>query len=393
MRLLAATGWVLFAGELLFVALLFITGDMGDDAAGRGMARGFAILLGPIVLLAGALLWWGGRRPRGGGARAAFWIGLGIVSTPVVFGAASCVTDTLRSIEHARGRAEYGRFDAPALTTIARAIDRDDIDKVRRLLGDATGKIDFAARDRRGRTILGHAIERVLSYDATERSIESVRLLLAAGARPVQNAIAPERTSAEPDGHLLLVRVVGGNSPHALALLELLLTSGLSANGVDMDDRPILFSSYLNPPELEVLMKHGVDLQARDVRTDMPGWSVLMHAASMSDWTLARFYLEHGVPADYKAADGQSVLTILEEERAERERSGSAPDEQFDALLAAIRARSGTVIGGDAKTSAASSADSPTDTRASAASVPAPVAATPAAVAPAVATPGVTPPR
>lgn len=329
-KALTVGGWILLGLEAAFVCILFLQRNMGDDAAGRGMATGFAIVLAPIVLLAGGLLFWGTRR---GGPSVAFWTGAFIVYTPVMFGAYSFVDGTLHQIDQAMGRAQFGKFDgAPALTRMARAIDREDVPELQRLM--AEGPVDFAARDRRGRTILGHAIEHALKmYDKGPHAVEQVRLLLAAGAKPIENAIAPERTSAEPEGHLLLITVIGGRSDDQRALLDLLLSAGLSPDGVDMDGRSVLFSTYIDKDEVEILMRHGVNLQVRDTRTDHPGWSVLMNAANLEDWDLAQCFLDHGVAADYVAPDGQSLLSIIEEKTS----SGTSMGEGFEPLLAAAR--------------------------------------------------------
>lgn len=51
--------WVFFLLDAVFVAMLAIQKNMGDDAAGRGMALGFAMMLAPVVAVAGCLLAWG----------------------------------------------------------------------------------------------------------------------------------------------------------------------------------------------------------------------------------------------------------------------------------------------------------------------------------------------
>jgi hypothetical protein len=333
-KALTVGGWILLGLEAAFVCLLFLTQNMGDDAAGRGMATGFAIVLTPAVLIAAALLFWG---TRASGPRAALWAGLFLVYTPVMFGAYGFIDGKLQEIDQAMGRAQFGKFDgAPQLTAMARAIDREDLPELQRLI--AAGPIDFASRDRRGRTIFGHAVTHALKYgdEKGPHAVEQVRLLLAAGAKPIENAVAPERTSAEPEGHRLLATVIGINSPDALELLELLLSAGLSPDGLDMDDHSVLFSTYLTQAQLETLVRHGVNLQAREVRPDRVGWSVLMHAANLEQWKMARYLLDHGVPADYRAPDGQTLLSIMEEAKAES--NGGAMGEGFDELLAAVQA-------------------------------------------------------
>ena len=61
MKPLLVIGWILLALEALFVVMQAVTKNVGDDAAGRGMAGGFAIVLAPIVLVAAGLFYWGSR--------------------------------------------------------------------------------------------------------------------------------------------------------------------------------------------------------------------------------------------------------------------------------------------------------------------------------------------
>jgi hypothetical protein len=67
LKALALIGWTCFALDVLFVVMMFATRNVGDDAAGRGMATGFGIILTPIVLLAGGALWWAQRSGSFGG--------------------------------------------------------------------------------------------------------------------------------------------------------------------------------------------------------------------------------------------------------------------------------------------------------------------------------------
>lgn len=309
MKILIVVGWVAFVVEALIVISFFIQPNVGDDAAGRGMATGFGLVLAPVLLGAGALFLWG----QTGGPKLALWTGLGVISLPGAFLAYGAAQSKLRSIDYARGQAQFGQFDDPALTDVARAIDNADLAAVRRLI--ATGPIDFNARDRRGRTILGHAITRAIDseFGGADR-VEAVRALLAAGATPIENAIAPERTPGEPDGHLLLTRVLQGSGESALAVLDLLLEAGLSPSGVDSDGRPVIFSTGMTIPKLEILVRHGVDLQALDHRSDRDRWSALMNAAYMGQWSVASYFLAHGVSKDYVAPGGIGLEAVIQDQ-------------------------------------------------------------------------------
>ena len=58
-RLIALIGWVCLALDAAFVIALIVIRDAGDDAAGRGVGRGWGLVLLPVLLLAAALLYWG----------------------------------------------------------------------------------------------------------------------------------------------------------------------------------------------------------------------------------------------------------------------------------------------------------------------------------------------
>ena len=51
MKPLVILGWILLAGEVLFVASLLLMRNMGDDAAGRGLATAWGLILGAVVLV------------------------------------------------------------------------------------------------------------------------------------------------------------------------------------------------------------------------------------------------------------------------------------------------------------------------------------------------------
>jgi hypothetical protein len=209
---LIIAGWILLALEALFVISLALQKNMGDDAAGRGMATGFAVLLAPIVLIAGALFVWGTRS----GPKAAFWAGFCMIVSPLACGAFTTATGMLKKAERAVDRAQYGQFDDAKLTRLAHAIDSEDTTAIRELL-DAS-PTDWTARDRRDQTILGHAIVKALD-DYGRTSPECVRLLLEAGAPPAVDAISPGRTSASVSEHNLVYHLYGVHNGRALAIL------------------------------------------------------------------------------------------------------------------------------------------------------------------------------
>lgn len=312
MKIAVVVGWILLVIEAVLVLGMFIQPNIGDDAAGRGMARGFAIVLGPILLVAAALFVWGQR----GGPRFAFWAGFAVMAIPLAFIIQSKVVGSFNNLELARGRALYGKFEDGRLTKLARAIESEDTATVRAIIAEAP--IDFTARSRRGRTILGRAIECAGSYDASPAALESVRMLLDAGAQPLPNVIEPEFYQGELDAHLLVAYVFGGNSRNTVPLLDMVLAAGADANTRNYEGQPLYFSTYASVPKLEVLARHGADFTALETtRTDRAGYTGAMSMAELGNWEIVSFLLDHGVPADYVAPDSNSLRKIIAQKREE----------------------------------------------------------------------------
>lgn len=56
-------GWLCFALDGALVVALLLSRDPGSDAAGRGLGRSWGLILLPVLLGAGGLLYWGARSP------------------------------------------------------------------------------------------------------------------------------------------------------------------------------------------------------------------------------------------------------------------------------------------------------------------------------------------
>ena len=298
-------GWVLLVAEAVIVASMFVLRDAGDDAAGRGVGRALSVLLGAALLAAGSLFVWGQR----GGPRVALWARLGLMALPIIAIVRARTSGALRRLDLATGHRRGRAFADERLTRLAKSIEADDVDAVRASL--ARGTVDFGARNRGGRTILGVAVEHALEPTATPAAIESVRLLLDAGATPVPNAIRDDPVMAEPDAHILVAHVFGSDGSNALPLLDLLLGAGADANARDHDARPLYLAPFLTRPKLETLARHGADFSALDTREDRAGWTAAMVAAHLGNADLVRFFLDHGVSADHIAPGGMTLGRIV----------------------------------------------------------------------------------
>jgi ankyrin repeat protein len=304
-------GWILLAIETALVLYMFVQPNVGDDAAGRGMALGFGIILGPVLLISAALFIWGQR----GGPRVAFWTGFGIMAIPLAFIVINSGSRKFGELDRAAGKARSLTFDDKRLTRLSRAIEAEDTATVRAII--AEGPVDFTARSRAGRTPLGRAIEHAADYWSTPVALEPVRMLLAAGAKPLPNVISPEYSQGEPDAHLMIAWVFGQNYKNTLPLLDMLFAAGADPNTRDNDGAPLYISPQATLPVLEMFAKHGADFTATDTRSDRLGWSGAMVAAQLGKWDLVSFFLEHGVRVDHRGADGTTLRSIIAEKKKE----------------------------------------------------------------------------
>ncbi len=327
MKFITAAAWIFLGVDALLVIGMFISRNVGDDAAGRGMATGFAIVLTPVLLAVGALLFWASRTGSRPGVIAAFLV----AGIPFWFLARNVLGELDSGISRSIRDARRVRYAQPELTAIARALRAGDATRVRELARGAT--LDFADRNSMGLTILGFAVEQVLRNGPRPENVEGVRALLDAGARPDADIMGPEE--------VLLERVIGGNTTEARQMLRLLLQAGAEPDVLDrFDRRPLVFSSYMDLPELELFAEFGADLRVLDTRSDRQGWSALMHMASGRQWDMALFLLGHGVPPDHVSPSGESLETILAgDELIEREDPGYRA---FMAALAEHRRAGGT---------------------------------------------------
>ena len=327
MKALTILAWVLFGIDALVVINLWLMKNMGDDAAGRGMATGFAMLLTPVVLALGALLFWATRS----GSRPGILVALAIVGIPLWMGIANYGRELRQQLFHGLRRRQELVYQDPKLSAIARALRDKDPALVRALVAGST--LDWTARNSDGMTILGFAVNRVIDMYRTPQDVESVRILLEAGAPPASDILGPDK--------VLLEWVLGGNAQEAYDVLHLLFKAGADPNVTTIDAgdrRSLLFISYMDLPELRIFVEHGVNLEALDTRSDQLGWNVLMQAANNGDWPTATFLLEAGARTDVVAADGHTTLETLLADAAQGYQRDAEGYDDFVQALARRRA-------------------------------------------------------
>ena len=326
-RTVAVVGWICFALEAGFVVLLLLSRNMGDDAAGRGLATAWGLILLPVVLVAGGALLWAQRSGR----PIAVWSATTVLALPFLAGLFNATTELVKSMERGAWRARQGGFEDHALRQVAAAIDAGDTALVRRL---ATGtRLDWSARDPWGSTILGHAVRRAgQPYDGFGRpeDLASVRILFEAGAPYTMDALAPDER---------LLTYAGYNTDSvSLELMRIYLDHGADPNERErFDDVPLVLHQNLTVPKLELLAAHGADLQVRSEREDRRGWSTLMNAAYMSNWPVATWLLQHGVAPDYVAPEGMTLDSILVADSSYEELHGTEAVAERSAFIDSLR--------------------------------------------------------
>jgi len=328
MKIAFLIGWGCFALELMFVAFLFITKNAGDDAAGRGVATGYAIVLLPLLLISGALLYWG----QNSSSKAFQWVALLVVAIPFLIVGGLWATNLITNAGDRTRAAQAGDFDDPRLTAIAKAIDGGDPKALETLLQNG-GPIDWQARNQSGATLLGYPMRALLSDRDGDRYMQTVRILLAHGAPLTGDPVYP--------GKPLLVTIMGGNTPATLVLLRTVLEAGADANTRDSDGLPLIHGTnrWQGVKKVELLVEFGADLQTRNNRQDRPEWTALMNAAYMQDWDLALYFLDHDVPPDYKAPDGNTLASILADRAARYVDYRETTPPGYVALQAALQAK------------------------------------------------------
>lgn len=319
MKALALLGWLLLLGEALFVLNLLLTRNLGDDAAGRGLATGWGLLLGGVLLLAGAMFVWG----QYGGPRVFFYLGLLALAAPFGFLARNYVKRVMVDRERRAYWDAVVIFPDPKLVRLAQAIDALDTAQVRAII--AEGGLDFSARHYTGVTILGYAINVALMQGQPAVAVEPVKLLLEAGA-----PVTPDIFEAEGQGPWAADRAIPpllGGGAQGPVVLDLVLAAGGNPNAREADGRPLLASSTLQLPAAEVLVRHGADVNARDSsRTERMGYTPAMMQAVFGMWDLVAFLLDHGADPDLKAEDGTTLRDLIAGRHPE------SPGPEFQAL-------------------------------------------------------------
>jgi hypothetical protein len=216
-------------------------------------------------------------------------------------------------------------FPDSAAREAALAIVYNDYAKLDTLLR-ATPAPDLSARDELGNSLLGLATRAAIADGGSVRDLEGLRLLLAAGARAVPDAVGREVS--------LIEAVANANGDRGRLVLEMLFDAGLSANALMSDGRSVLFHPRLTPEAARVLLARGVDRTVRDTRGGAADWSPVTYQADLRNWGTALVLLEGGVPRDHGNPPGSVLARVIPTNQAA---STAAGDTAFKSFMAAAR--------------------------------------------------------
>lgn len=313
---------VLQAGILLVWAI-YATRGLGRDSGERVWTMVYCAVPAIMLSVAGLLLTFGQKHQSG------LAQGIGCVLALLPLAALIVVVGARKfdALDRAHSRTQAGRFDDPALTELARAIDRKDSAALRQSI--AAQPPDWTARDRFGRTLLGHAVKRVIDDYSGTSGVAAVRVLVQGGARVGTNDL--DSTTS------FMCEVLSANCPGAAALLDVVLEAGGDPNATDRFDEPLIHLAECTRSQLEVLTRRGANLRALSRRDDRQGWSALMTAAHLQQWDKALYLLDQGVPANHRAADGTTLSSILERVDTAARATGSELDAGYHQLRNRLR--------------------------------------------------------
>jgi len=312
-------GWVLFVLDGLFLMMMLITAySPGQDAAGRGMASGFAFFAGlvMIALAIGLCLSFRYDSPVNFAGAAL------LIAIPVLLLAGPAVGESMATARREREAAKQGRFSERDLSTAAAAIRDGDQQALAEVL---RRRPDQTARDEAGRTLLGFAVEQSLRK---QMPLDAVRALLDAGADPDQ--------LLTPNEPAVLQMIFESSSPNSNDLLKLLLDRGANPNMHDIHGVPMLHHAKDRLVKLKLLLDHGAELDEVSEAEYQRGWTAAMALVAAGAYDEALYLVQRGADVHYKAPDGATLISLLERQKFEAGESGARLAESYRALARAV---------------------------------------------------------
>ncbi|GEM_PF-3154494 len=326
-RVISIIGWICFALDTAFVFALLVIRDAGSDAAGRGLGRGWGLILLPILLAAGGLLYWGTKSDSKFGTLT----GTLMVALPFILLAQGRVKGMRENARYEAQKAEHGQFTDANLNAVAKAIDAGDTTALQELMVSFRGKgsaLNYTERDQSGETLLGFAATRAMDYEGTIDKVAALRILL-------QNGV-PYAADAKKVGEDWSFEAITGVPDKFLEIAAIALDAGADPKQKARHDHyPIIMSYELSVPKIQLLVQHGADVHVLNER----GETTLFNMVRFKRFPQALFFLQQGVDPDIAASDGGTMQSELEKGVKEYQSQQRPMEPGYDEFVAALGAR------------------------------------------------------
>jgi hypothetical protein len=290
-KLLIVAGWGFFALDAFLVVTAIFSRDMGDDAAGRGVAFTFGLVGLAFVLGGGAGLHFSSRAHSWPGAIGSI---IPLAVPGMLFFGTDVESYVHKIVSWVDSRRE-GRYSAPAQQALAKAIAAGDFETMRKILASQP---NLNARDAAGYDLLSYAVmETHLTRTDQEnlRHVEGVRLLLDAGMDPNQAKDTDGGSTFAGLAYFLSQPTPSGYVADRATteVFRLFLEHGANPN-ILREQQPLIFSVWSNLDSLRALLDHGADINVRNEARDTP----LLFYLWNGRWDAALLLLERGADID-----------------------------------------------------------------------------------------------
>lgn len=292
LKFVSVLNWFLIGLLALAVLVLLLDSNRaGGDAATKGLGSGLmtAAIIAIVVLVALNLSPWSWTR----------YVPSVLALSAIFYFLTTSGMQSLRNKERVKAAQNQPYFEEPELEQMARIIEANDTEALRRLLQSTQPDTTQLS------PILWFAIQEVPPIELTGKRLECIKLLMDAGA-PLEKHIKDPGILAGP--------ARSGNP----AMLRFLFEHGADPNALYYATNcPFIFEAIYSTmdPVGSVLtfLKFGADPNITSTCSSTEPHTPLLYAAGHSRWEICIALIEHGANAHYQTPGGKSCSTYVDE--------------------------------------------------------------------------------